>query len=183
MDMREARDVVAASARYWWIFLITGTAWLLFSIILLRFDYTSVTSLSVLFGCAMIAAACAELLATVAASGWARLGHGALAAVCVVVGVVAFVHPGNTFRALAAILSFYLVVDGALRIVLALADRTVDLWWLGLVAGLVEAAIGFWAAGYWGRSQALLLAWIGITALIRGVGELVFAFRLRGVNA
>jgi len=184
--MSEATLPVAAEARdaasWWWVFLIFGAAWLLFAIILLRFDYTSVASISILFGCAMIAAAVVELIGVFVSSGWGRVGHGALAVACGVIGVVAFVHPGNTFRALAAILSFYLVIHGTFLVIVSLSvGRHQDLWWLSLITGLVELGIGLWAAGYWGRSSALLLAWIGITALLRGISEIIFAFSLRKV--
>jgi hypothetical protein len=32
----------------WWLFLITGIGWMLVSLILLRFDYTSVSAISLL---------------------------------------------------------------------------------------------------------------------------------------
>jgi uncharacterized membrane protein HdeD (DUF308 family) len=184
IEVREAGEAVEAAAPYWWILLITGSAWILFSIIVLRFDPASVTSISIIFGCAMLAAAAVELFMVFAGRGWARLGHGLLALTCLVIGVVAFVHPGNTFRALAAVFSFYLVIKGTVTVILTLAGgRDVDLWWLALITGFVEIGIGFWAAGYWGRSEALLLVWIGIVALMRGIGELVFAFTLRRATA
>ena len=40
-----------------------------------------------------------------------------------------------------------------------------------------------WALGYPGRSAWLLVLWVGITALMRGVTEIVLAFKLRGVRA
>jgi uncharacterized membrane protein HdeD (DUF308 family) len=184
VEVREARDVAYAAGPYWWILLITGSAWILFSIIVLRFDPTSVTSISIVFGCAMLAAAAVELFLAIAGHGWARLGHGALTLVCLVVGIVAFAHPGNTFRALAAVFSFYLVIKGTVTVILTIAGgRHVDMWWLSLITGFVEIGIGFWAAGYWGRSSALLLAWIGIVALMRGIGEIVLAFTLRKAAA
>ena len=183
-DVREAREAMDAAGRFWWLFLVTGSAWILFSIIILRFDYTSVTAVSILLGCALIGASVVELIAVFVASGWARLGHGLLALASLAIGIVAFVHPGNTFRALAAVLSFYLVIKGTVTIILTLAGgRDLDLWWLTLITGIVEVALGFWAAGDWGRSEALLLAWIGITALMRGIGEIVFAFGLRRAAA
>ena len=39
-----------------------------------------------------------------------------LALAFAVIGVVAFVHPGNTFDALAAVLSFYFILKGALNV-------------------------------------------------------------------
>lgn len=183
IDTGEARELVASANRWWWIFLVTGSAWVLFSVILLRFDYTSVAAVSILLGCAMAAAACVELIATSTSHGWGRAGHALLAVATGAIAVVAFIHPGNTFRALAAVLSFYLVIKGAVTIALALAGgRRVDLWWLTLLTGIVELVLGLWAAGYWGRSTALLLAWIGVVAMLRGVGDIVFAFRLRGAS-
>ena len=42
------------AGRVWWFFLVTGSLWLLFSIIVLLFDYTSVSAISILFGILML---------------------------------------------------------------------------------------------------------------------------------
>jgi uncharacterized membrane protein HdeD (DUF308 family) len=77
-------------------------------------------------------------------------------------------------------MSFYLVVKGTFDIILSLAVRSaMDLWWLRLLIGLVEVLVGFWAAGSWDRSVVLLVAWVGVVALTRGISELVLAFSLR----
>ena len=55
-------------------------------------------------------------------------------------------------------------------------------WWLQLIIGIVELLIGFWAAGYWGRSATLLIVWVGVIALTRGITEMIFAFKLRSVG-
>jgi hypothetical protein len=39
--------------------------------------------------------------------------------------------------------------------------------------------LGFWAAGYYGRGAVLLIASVASFALIRGVGDIVLAFRVR----
>jgi uncharacterized membrane protein HdeD (DUF308 family) len=57
-----------------------------------------------------------------------------------------------------------------------------DAWWLQLVGGIIELALGFWAAGYWGRSAILLVAWVAAFALIRGVRDIVLAFRVREIQ-
>jgi uncharacterized membrane protein HdeD (DUF308 family) len=38
------------------------------------------------------------------------------------------------------------------------------------------------AAGYYGRSAVLLIAWVAAFALIRGVRDIVLAFRVREVQ-
>ena len=43
--------------------------------------------------------------------------------------------------------------------------------------------LGFWAAGYYGNSAILLIAWVGAMALIRGVSEIIFAFKLKHVGS
>jgi uncharacterized membrane protein HdeD (DUF308 family) len=80
---------------------------------LLRFDYTSVSAISILFGIVALAAGVLEIGVTVLADGWWKLLHGVLALVFIVAGIVAFVHPGDTFAALAAVFSFFLIFAGS----------------------------------------------------------------------
>jgi uncharacterized membrane protein HdeD (DUF308 family) len=167
----------------WWLLLITGLAWMLIGLILLRFNYTSVHAISLLFGFVGIAAGVMEIFMIFMASGWWKLLNAVLALAFLVAGVVAFVHPGNTFVALAAIFSFFLIFAGAFDIVQSIAARNeIGIWWLQLVGGIIEVALGFWAAGYYGRSAVLLIAWVAAFALIRGVRDFVFAFRVREVQ-
>ena len=176
VDSARARDV----ARYWWLYLVAAGGWFLFAVIVFRFDWTTVSSISILFGIVMLAAAVMELISVFTASGWWRIGHGVLAAAFGVIGVVAFVHPGDTFAALAAVLSFYFIFKGTFDVVVAIAGHgELELWWLRLAIGIAELLLGFWAAGYFGRSVVLLVVWIGATALTRGIGDVLQAFALR----
>jgi uncharacterized membrane protein HdeD (DUF308 family) len=61
-DVREAAEAFREGSQYWWILLVTGAAWLLFAIIIFRFDWTSVSAISILFGCALLAAGASEFL-------------------------------------------------------------------------------------------------------------------------
>jgi uncharacterized membrane protein HdeD (DUF308 family) len=167
----------------WWLMLITGIAWILVSVILLRFDYTSVSSISILFGIVALFAGAAEIGVLFLAAGWWKLLHAVLALVFIITGVVAFIHPGDTFLALAAVFSFFLVAAGTFDIVIAISTRhEIEVWWLQLVGGIIELALGFWAAGYYGRSATLLIAWVAAFAIIRGVRDIVLAFRVREIQ-
>jgi uncharacterized membrane protein HdeD (DUF308 family) len=164
----------------WWLLLITGVAWTLVAIILLRFDYTSVNSIALLFGFVAIAAGVIEVGMIFLASGWWKLLNAVLAFVYLAAGVVAFIHPGDTFLALAAIFSFFLIFAGTFDVIQSISARhEIEVWWLQLIGGLIEIALGFWAAGYYGRSSVLLIAWVAAFAIIRGVRDIVFAFRVR----
>jgi uncharacterized membrane protein HdeD (DUF308 family) len=163
----------------WWVFLITGIGWILVTLIVLRFDYTSVSAISILFGIVAIAAGVIEIGVMLLAGGWWKLLHAVLALVFIVAGIVAFVHPGDTFAALAAVFSFILVFAGTFDIIESISVRhEIEVWWLQLIGGIIELALGFWAAGYYGRSAILLVAWVAAFALIRGVMNIVLAFRV-----
>src|SRR6187551_3394246 len=71
-------------------------------------------------------------------------------------------------------------IAGAFDIIMSIAYRKeTEIWWLQLIGGIIELALGFWAAGYYGRSAILLVAWVAAFAIIRGVRDLIAAFRVR----
>jgi len=175
----EERTMLDA-ARVWWLFLITGTAWLLFSIIVFRFDYTTVSAIAIVFGILMLGFALMEVVSLMTTSGWRRLLHAVLGLAFLVIAILSFIHPGNTFKALAAVMSFYFVLKGTFDLIVAFATRPEnDLWWLGLISGVIMIALGFWAAGDFGHKVILLVVWVGLAALMRGISEIIFAFTLK----
>src|SRR5215469_10574935 len=120
----------------WWLLLITGIAWVLLAVILLRFDYTTVSAIAILFGIVAIAAGVLEIGVLILAAGWWKLLHGVLAVVFIAAGIVAFIHPGNTFVALSAVFSFFLIVAGSFDIIVSIGSRhEIGVWWLQLISG------------------------------------------------
>jgi uncharacterized membrane protein HdeD (DUF308 family) len=167
----------------WWLLLITGIGWMLVALIVLRFEYTSVSAISILFGIVAIAAGVLEIGVLILARGWWKLLHAVLVVVFIAAGIVAFAHPGDTFAALAAVFSFFLIFAGTFDIIISISTRReIEVWWLQLIGGIVELLLGFWAAGYYGRSAILLVVWVAAIALIRGVRDIVLAFRVREVQ-
>jgi uncharacterized membrane protein HdeD (DUF308 family) len=139
-----------------------------------------VSAISVLFGVVAVAAGVLEIGVLILARGWWKLLHAVLVVIFIAAGIVAFIHPGNTFAALAAVFSFFLVFAGTFDIIIAIsARREIEVWWLQLVGGIIELALGFWAAGYYGRSAVLLVAWVAAFAIVRGVRDVILAFRVR----
>jgi uncharacterized membrane protein HdeD (DUF308 family) len=163
----------------WWIPLVSGTLWVLFALVVFQFDYTTVSALSILVGAVCVAAGLFQGVAAFATHGWWRALNIGLAVLFVGIGIAAFAHPENTFKALAAIFAFYLLLRGIFDIVLALLVRPAELWWAGLVSGAVLIALAFWAAGDFGHKAFLLVVWVGASALAHGIVQIVTAFRLR----
>ncbi|MBB5870184.1 uncharacterized membrane protein HdeD (DUF308 family) [Allocatelliglobosispora scoriae] len=167
------------AGKWWWVFLITGVLWLILSLIILRFNAASIATVATLFGCVAIAAGVNEFVIASVTTSWRWL-HIALGVLFVITGVICLFNPGNTFWALASLMGWFLLFKGTFDIVTSVLTRKVnELWWLGLIAGILEIMIAFWAAGGFGRKAILLLVWASVAAMFRGITEIVTAFRLR----
>lgn len=167
--------------RLWWIPLITGIAWLIISLVVLRFDTASFTTIGILTGIVVIAAGFTDLLMATLVDKW-KWAYVLIGIVLIVVGVIALTTPQNTFWALSAIIGWFLLFKGTFDIVIALADRDAELWWLTLVLGIVEISLAFWAAGYFGRKAILVVVFVAAAALARGITQIIIAFQLRAAN-
>jgi uncharacterized membrane protein HdeD (DUF308 family) len=174
--MSEIFDGAVSTTRFWWLLLITGIAWIVLSVAILRFDYATVAAVAVLFGVyCLVAAATQTMVGAVSSStGW-RIAHGLLAALLVVAGVVSFANFGATFDTLTAIISFYFIVRGCFDIVTGFAANVMSGWWVLLICGFIELGLGFWAAG-WNASVVVLVAWVAAAALVHGIGDIALGF-------
>jgi uncharacterized membrane protein HdeD (DUF308 family) len=165
--------------RFWWLFLVTGIAWVLISFLVLAFEPTSATLIGYLVGVVLIAAGVNELFEIGFVQSWKWL-HAVLGVLFVVAGIFAFVEPFQIFGVLALLIGWYLLIKGTFGVVISIMERdALPLWGLLLAAGIVEIVVGIWAIGYPGRSAALLILWVGIGAMMRGITEIFLAFTLR----
>ena len=179
----EEREVVEEAADRWWLFLLTGIVWLVVSLLVFQWDYTTVYAVSYLFGVVALFAGVNEFLqVTVSTSGW-KLAHVILGVLFVLAGLWAIVHPRNAFTTLAGLIGFFFLFKGVFDITAAFIARgQFELWWLQLVVGLVEILLAFWVAGSFEDKVILLVAYVGIIALSRGITEIFLAFKLLSLN-
>ena len=178
--VREARAGLWRLAGPWWLMLVTGIAWLIISVVVLRFRLTSITTVGVLIGVVFLGAMVNELLLASVHVGW-RWAHVVLGVLFLAGAIWAFANPINAFWALASVIGLLFVLYGAFDIINAVAAREISgTWWLGLVAGILLILLGFWASQQMFPARAaLLLLWVGFFALFRGISEIVIAFELR----
>jgi uncharacterized membrane protein HdeD (DUF308 family) len=168
-------------SRSWWVFLITGFAWLLIAVILLRFNSTSVATIGLMLGAVFLFAAMHQFAVAMMQGGvWAVLRI-VLAVLFIGGAIWSFVQPYDAFWSLAAAFGLLLIINGAFDITYsAMAQRVNPMWWLGLVTGILEIALGFWASQqYISARAALLVLWVGFFAIFRGISDLVIAFEVR----
>jgi uncharacterized membrane protein HdeD (DUF308 family) len=181
--MFEPREVAREASRWWWVFLLTGIAWLVFALVIFRFNITSAATVAILFGVVAIVAGVNEFMAMgVSTTGW-KIVHGILGVIFIIVGIFAFIEPGTTFEALAAVIGFFFLFKGIFDIVVSIATKgEFDLWWLQLIAGIIEIGLAFWVAGDFREKAILLLVYVGIVCLSKGITELFLAFKLRSLK-
>jgi uncharacterized membrane protein HdeD (DUF308 family) len=175
-------EATSTARRYWWIFLITGIAWTVFSLIVFRFDAASIKGIGYLAGAIFIVAGVNEFIAIpFVTTGW-KILYGLLGVAFIVVGILSLIRPVNTFVGLSELVAFFLIFAGIFNIVVALTNRQVDLWWARLILGIVEIGFAFWCAGSFQRSAVFLVSFVAVATLFMGITQIVQAFQLRQLD-
>jgi uncharacterized membrane protein HdeD (DUF308 family) len=164
----------------WWMFLVTGIAWLLIAWVALRFAPASIPTVGALMGVLFLFGLFNEIMIASVRSSWRWL-HIVMAVIFAFGAGWAFAQPYDAFWTLASVLGLLLIFRGTLDIITSVEARAVNsAWWLGMVAGILEILLGFWAGQQYLPVQgALLLVWVGLFALFRGISEIVVAFERR----
>src|SRR6476661_5703764 len=141
------------ASRWWWVPLVAAAVWFVIAWLVLRVNYTSLTTVGILVGVVFLVAAVNEAgLAGLMRGGWGVL-HWALAVLFALGAIWAFVRPVNTFFALASVLGLLLFLQGIVTLArgLALRDET-PYWWLDLVSGGLLVLLAIWVStsnGVW----------------------------------
>jgi uncharacterized membrane protein HdeD (DUF308 family) len=164
----------------WWWFLVTGITWLTVSLILFRFDASSIATVGILLGLLLITAGASEL-AVSATGGGLRWFHIILGVLLVVGGIWCLVRPIGGAVELASILGFLLLFKGSLYLIGSIMSREVaELWWLGAIIGFLEILLAFWISQSFIQTRVtLLVLWAGFMAIFRGFTDIVLALELR----
>ena len=175
---RAGAEELAEVAKGWWLYLVAGVLWIIFGWVVLSFNFDTVWAVAVFFGFGFIIGGIMELIVGFETPAWRWL-HILFGIIAIIAGILALIWPGQTFLVLAAIIGWYVLFAGIMDLGIAFATKQEnDLWWLQLVLGIAEVLIGFWAVGYSGRSIALLVVWVGASALARGISSIFLGFGL-----
>jgi uncharacterized membrane protein HdeD (DUF308 family) len=166
----------------WGWFLTSGIIWFFLGLAILSLRPGTIALIGYMVALVVILAGALELANAFMSDSWKWL-HGLAGAIFIVVGVLSFTEPFQTFIGLSILFGWFLIVKGMVVFVMSLAWRVPgSLWGLGVAVGLAYIFIGLWAIGYPGRSAWLLTLWIGIGAIFHGVADLVTAFQVKGAR-
>jgi uncharacterized membrane protein HdeD (DUF308 family) len=177
-------DPFRQMSNLWWLWLITGIAWVVVALVVLQFDEASVTTVGVVTGIMFLVAGTQNLLLGTLADGATRWILWFFGVLLLIAGLISLVRPEDTFAGVADILGFIFLTIGVFWLIEAFAERHAnDLWWFGLISGLAMLILAFWTSGQFFIEKAyVLLVFAGIWALFHGVGDLIKAFRIRGLR-
>jgi len=157
-DDPRLRPLLQQLARYWWVELLLGVFWVVVALVVLKFNHASVVTVGVLTGIMFLVFAAEEFLL-------AALDQGTSRWVWAIFGV--------------------LLTAAGIWTVQAFAERVFnDLWWLGLISGILMVGLAFWVSGQFFLTRAAtLLVFAGIWAMVKGITDIVRAFQLRQLGS
>jgi uncharacterized membrane protein HdeD (DUF308 family) len=180
MDL-EDKVMAEEAGKWWWVFILTGIVWLMIGFVVLRLDVSSIATVGFLLGAMFVLATVNEAMLASASNGGWKFAHWAMAVLFVFGAVWAFLNPAESVFTLASILGFLLFFMGTMGILTSVASRGENpLWGLGLAVGILELVLAFWVSQrYMPARVTLILVWVGIMAIFRGVEHLVLAFAVR----
>lgn len=176
-DVREAAGVMS---RMWWLSLVTGILWFVIAIVILQMNSASVATVGVIVGAMFLFTGIQQFAISTVVEGWKWLWV-AFGVLFVLAGLWALFNPGATTAALADSLGFLFLLVAIFWVIEAFATRAQnDLWWLGLLSGIIMFVLAFWVAGQFLFERVyILLVFAGIWAMLQGVTDVIRAFQLK----
>ncbi|MBM3673819.1 MAG: hypothetical protein FJW88_02525 [Actinobacteria bacterium] len=171
------RRTVVETARYWWIVLLVGVAFVIFGTVMLFDVKVGAQAVGIIVGAFLIFDGLVELI-----SGGRGGGSRAVAVILGLIlaagGVVVIVWPGVTFWVIAVVLGITMIVGAIGRVVASIWLRDGG-WGLRLALGVVEGVVGV-AILVWPRQTAyVILLLIGCYAILSGIIQIVLAFEIK----
>jgi uncharacterized membrane protein HdeD (DUF308 family) len=175
---RLTRDAAKQVASNWWVLLLNGLVGIVAGFLIFTIDWT-IRDLATFIGALFIFQGVAEALTT-GIGARVRQVNVTTGLLSMATGVLIIVWPEPGLLAVAIVLGAWLIVSGTLAITGAFAARQVlPNWWLLLILGLLEIALGVLALANPGATLAALITVAGIWAIVIGVMRVVLAFEVK----
>jgi uncharacterized membrane protein HdeD (DUF308 family) len=167
------------------MFAIRGVVAVIFGVLALIWPGQALLALVLLFGAYALVDGIFAVIAGIAARRyferwWAVLLEGIVG---IIIGLLVFIWPNITALVLVYFIAAWALITGIFEIVAAIQLRRVITGeWMYILGGLLSITFGILLFVFPG-SGALSLVWmIGIYAIVFGISEIIFAFRLRGLR-
>ena len=175
---RLTRAAAEQLARNWWVLLTGGAVLVVVGFLIFSIDWT-IRELATFIGAVFIFQGVATAL-TIGIDARVRRTNVVSGLLSIGAGIAIIVWPEPGLVVLAIFLAAFLVVSGTLSVAGAFAARQLMAsWWLLLILGLAEIALGVLALANPGATLAAIITVGGIWAVAIGVMRIVLAFELK----
>jgi len=172
------RQAAQAVARNWWVLLLNGAALVVAGFLIFSIHWT-ISSLATFIGALFIFQGVMEALTT-GIDARVRRANVVTGLLSIAAGILIIVWPSPGLLAVAIILGAWLVVMGTIALSGAFAARRIiPDWWLLLLLGLAEVALGVLALANPGATLAAIITVGGIWAIAIGVMRIVLSFQVK----
>ena len=174
LTRQAAQDV----ARNWWVLLLNGALLVVAGFLIFSIDWT-VRSLATFIGALFIFQGVMEALTT-GIDARVRRTNVVTGLLSIAAGIVIIVWPTPGLLAVSIILGAWLVVMGTIALTGSFAARRIiPDWWLLLLLGLAEIALGVLALANPGATLAAIITVGGIWGVAIGVMRIILSFQVR----
>ena len=172
------RDAAQEIARNWWVLLLNGALLIVAGFLIFSIDWT-IRSLATFLGVLFIVQGVAEAL-TSGVDVRVRRANVVTGLLSIATGALVIIWPKPGLLALGIILGAWLIVMGTIAISGAFAARRIiSDWWLLLLLGIAEVALGVLALANPGATLAAIITVGGIWAVAIGVMRIVLSFQVK----
>jgi uncharacterized membrane protein HdeD (DUF308 family) len=174
LTRQAAQDV----ARNWWVLLLNGALLIVAGFLIFSIDWT-IRSLATFIGAVFVFQGVMEALTT-GIDSRVRRANVLTGLLSIATGILIIVWPAPGLLAVAIILGAWLVVMGSIALSGSFAARSIiPDWWLLLLLGLAEVALGVLALANPGATLAAIITVGGIWAIAVGVMRIVLSFQVK----
>ena len=172
------RQAAQDLARNWWVLLLNGALLVVAGFLIFSIHWT-ISSLATVIGALFIFQGVMEALTT-GIDARVRRANVVTGLLSIATGILIIVWPSPGLLAVAIILGAWLVVMGTIALSGAFAARRIiPDWWLLVLLGLAEVALGVLALANPGATLAALITVGGIWAVAIGVMRIILSFQVK----
>jgi uncharacterized membrane protein HdeD (DUF308 family) len=179
-DLPEDSAELHEATRMWWLPLGVGLLSVAAGVIVLAKPGDSLATIAVILGIFVVIDGIVALIASLRRSTENRGLAALVGALSLVVGVMLMRHPIQGVAAIALLIGIWLVVVGAIRLVLAF-DEDTHRFWHALVA-VIEMIAGIVIVSSPGIGLATLALLVGIGLIVNGTSLVVLGFVLHSAK-
>ena len=172
------RATAVQIAKSWWILLVSGVVVAIAGIVILDAKWT-VSELATFVAIVLIFQGVMRAI-TPPLDGSSRAWTAGFGILEIIAGIVVLAWPGQTLLLIAIFIGASIVVNGAVDLIGAIANRhDVSYWWLLLITGIIEVPLGIYLLRRPGLTLTVAITIIGIWAVLVGILQIVLAFEIK----